>query len=71
MRLTKERYIGWQYWRYYVPHIAKHMKGVVKITTPTGSYKEDEGFARYLVRHELGLQRLPAGSRVWPDYPPS
>lgn len=31
----------------------------------------EEGFAHYLVRKELGLKRLPKGSKVWPKYPPS
>jgi hypothetical protein len=70
--MTVRPYTGWERWRYRLcAHPDQEKTGVVHVTIPTGNYREDEGFARYLVRKQLGLRRLPAGARVWPDYPPS
>lgn len=67
--MNKNRYIGCARWNYCLPAIPSSKNGVVEITIPSGNYKEDEGFARYLIRKQLGLKRLPKNSRVWPEYP--
>jgi hypothetical protein len=63
-----ERYCGWKQWRFKLPG---GLVGVVDIEIPTDNYAEDAAFARYLARTQLNIKRLPAGTKVYPDYPPS
>lgn len=45
--------------------------GQVELSRPTENFKEDEGFARYLVRLQLqckGKKRLPSGTELYPEF---
>jgi hypothetical protein len=60
---VKDRYYGRSYWTYDGPL----GRGETKLPVPTGNYREDEGMARHLLRKKLGIKRLPAEVRVYPN----
>ena len=66
------RYYGARTWKYSVPDgNGGHQAGIIILPAAGCGYgrKEDEQYARKLLRNELELERLPAGTSVWPrDY---
>ena len=65
------RYYGERIWCYRFtkrkPDSAKLSAGKVDLGTNAGfGYKNDERFARYLIRKKLGIKRLPPGTQVTP-----
>lgn len=54
-------------WRYWLGGGSNRpCDGSVELSVPTSNYREDEAFARYLVRQKLGVKSLPPGTRLYP-----
>lgn len=66
------RYLCTSWWVYWLGkgNPCRPPDGIIELRIPTGNYAEDEGFARYLLRKQLNLRRLPIGTVVVPKKGP-
>ena len=63
-------YYGCSRWHYRLRLNRRSLQvtvGTVDIQTPQGNRREDEQFARYLIRKKLNLDRLPDGAVIYPN----
>lgn len=68
----RSQYLGCRYWDFTIHGKtlaqAKELAGTIEIPNAGNGYREDEAYARFLLRKRLGVKRLPRGTVIEPRY---
>ncbi len=60
------RYYGSHYWYYRIPGTAVRPLPMVELKFAGFGYGNDEAAVRSILREQLGVSKLPRGTKVWP-----